>query len=281
MTVKELIAAAADRLMDALEAGKSEQLREYLAVMGRFHRYSVNNQLAIFTQRSDATHVAGYRTWQSLGRQVKKGERGIRILAPIMLHRRVPLVGETAEEEDEPIAFKPAVIFDISQTEGKALPEPAQVHGEPAEYLDRLKRHLQASGMTLEFSDHTGTALGWCCGNRIVVRTGLSPAEEFAVLVHELAHAQLHRAGVERGNTQTREGEAEAVACVVCFAIGLDVVTSSSDYLLSYRVDRKMLMASLERIHGVASQVIGAIMHQEIQSGPSPSAEASTYAAAA
>jgi antirestriction protein ArdC len=143
-TAKEVIAANLQHLIEQLEQGKSEALTAYLTAMSRFHNYSFGNILEIARQKPDATHVAGLYTWNQLGRRVKKGEKGIRILAPITGAKRK--TQEEAEKEltrrNVPIlvGFRAAYVFDVSQTEGKELPEHARVSGDAGANRDRRTR---------------------------------------------------------------------------------------------------------------------------------------------
>ena len=248
-----------DELVAAVEAGKSEQLRAYLAMMGRFHRYSLGNQLLISFQRPDATRVAGYRTWIQLGRRVKRGEKAIRILAPIMWRTK------NEDEEEKVAAFRAACIFDVSQTDGKPLAEFAKVNGDPGEYASRLRGLVADNGIKLEYSNAIGSAQGLSAEGRIVLRRDLEPAEEFSTLAHELAHEMLHQSGESSRSKTVRETEAEAVAFVVCQAIGLDANSSASDYIQLYDGDKKTLIESLERIQQTAGEIIRGVTPHEQQ----------------
>jgi len=182
---KKLIDAALDSLAAALERGKSEALLSYLGTMARFHHYSFGNVLLIASARPDATRVAGYRTWQQLGRQVKQGEKGILIFAPMLLKKRAdeaPRQPTNAEESERVLRFRVVYVFDVSQTEGEPLPEHARVNGDPAGYAFRLKDFAAQSGIAIEYSEHS-SADGSSRGGQVVLRQGLSPAEEFTTLV--------------------------------------------------------------------------------------------------
>ena len=166
---KELATRALDRLIAAVEAGQSEQLKVYLAMLARFHRYSVSNLLLIMAQFPRAAHVAGYRTWQRLSRQVRRGSKAIRILAPIV--RRTL---RDADEDETILAFRTVSVFDISQTDGKPLPEPAQVRGDPGTHVQALKDFVANQSITLEYSDALGSAEGVARGASIVLRRGVA-----------------------------------------------------------------------------------------------------------
>ena len=149
---KQLSEAALDRLMAALEQGQSAALKQYLAVMSRFRRYSWGNVLLIYSQFPNATHVGGYHFWLTLGRHVRKGERGIAILAP--------MVGRKRRSDDEQLegnehsrlfGFKACHVWDVSQTEGTDLPEFATVQGDPQDYLARL---IEFVGTSLSNTTH-------------------------------------------------------------------------------------------------------------------------------
>ena len=255
---------AMEKLVEAVEGGKSKRLEAYLAMLGRFHRYSLGNVLLIASQKPDARRVAGYRTWQQLGRQVKQGEKGIRILAPILIRKQ-----DEDDDEDEAIAFKTACVFDVSQTDGGELPEFAKVEGNPGQALERLKELVSEHGIELEYSNHIGPAEGASEGGRIILRTDLEPASEFSVLVHELVHEMLHQSEGELSESKTaRETEAEAVAFAVCQAVGLDTSTAASDYIQLYDGKKETLLASLKRIKDTAGEIIGAVTDERRREQP-------------
>ena len=260
--VRKVASEAFEKLIRDVEAGKSETLQQYLKAMGRFHRYSVGNAILIQLQKGDATHVAGFRTWQMLGRQVQKGEHGIAIMAPIVYRRRArPDDSDKNKDADEETisTFKVAYVFDISQTEGRPLPEFARARGEPGAYLARLERFVSEKGIKLERGD-LRIAEGVSIGGTILLKASLAPADAFSVLVHELTHELLHQDPGNRPKERTvREAEAEAVAYVVCQGIGLDANTASSDYIQLYDGDRKTLIASLERIQRTAAEILEAV----------------------
>jgi len=258
--VRKVASEAFEKLIRDVEAGKSETLQQYLKAMGRFHRYSVGNAILIHLQRADATHVAGFRAWQRLGRHVKKGEHGIAIMAPVVYRRKVQQDGGRDLEGEMISTFKTAYVFDISQTEGKPLPEFARAKGDPGVSLEMLERFVSDRGIKLERGD-LRIAEGVSIGGTILLKTSLAPADAFSVLVHELAHELLHQDPGNRPKDKTvREAEAEAVAYVVCQGIGLDVNTASSDYIQLYDGNRKTLIASLERIQRTAAEILEAVM---------------------
>jgi antirestriction protein ArdC len=243
---------AFDELAAALEAGQSETLTKFLAAMARFHRYSFGNVLLLSMQRPDATQVAGFNAWRKLGRHVKRGEKGLAIIAPIVYRK-----DDEAEEGRAVRGFKVAHVFDVSQTEGEPLPEFASVAGDPGTYTERLKAVVAARGIDLQYSESLGSALGTSSGGTIRIRPGLAPANEFSVLVHELAHEALHHSRPHRPTSRTvRETEAEAVAYIVCRAVGLDCGSAASDYIQLYSGDKDTLAESLARIQETANGIL-------------------------
>ena len=263
-----IIKQAVDYLIEQVQAGKSETLTAYLATMARFHNYSFGNILAIARQKPTATRVAGYGTWRELGRFVKRGERGIQILAPMIGFRRRDDAVEQ-EQETKPqrilIGFRVVHVFDVSQTEGEDLPEfDRTITGEVDGYRDRLIDFLAQQNIALEFNERIAPALGVSYGGKIALLPGQSKAEEFVTLVHETAHELLHRAERRTFTTPTvRETEAEAVAFVVGQAIGLEMGKASSDYIQMYDGNTNLLAESLEFIQRTAGVILGAITFEE------------------
>jgi len=258
---KKHVHQALKQLMEALDAGKSEKITAYLRAMAKFHRYSIGNIILISIQKPDAQHVAGYRTWRKLGRYVRRGEKGIAIMAPIV--RKTEVVKDDIKEEDIVVAFKTVYVFDISQTKGKSLPDFAHVQGHPRQYMDRLKEFIANRGIKLKYSNLFGSVEGLSGGGVIVIRQNLEPAEQFSVMVHELAHEILHHGQSIPVRKTAREVEAEATAFVVCQAVGLDSNTSSSDYIQLYDGNKETLIESLERVQKTAMEIIEAITAQE------------------
>ncbi len=254
---KEMIENALSLLTESLERGQSDELKRYLQTMSRFHRYSFGNILLIALQKPDATHVAGFHTWKKLGRFVKKGENGIVIIAPLVFKKETDENDDDRTNVTEVNGFKAVYVFDVSQTDGDELPEFARVQGDPSHYLEILGNFVSANGITLEYSD-TLHADGCSTGGKIVIRSGLSPAQDFGVKVHELAHEFLHHSGEKLSKTQ-KETEAEAVAYVVCQSIGLDTNTAFSDYIQLYKGDKEMLIISIQRIKDVSGRILAGL----------------------
>lgn len=264
--ISQLTQSALEQLQHNLAAGKSETLKAYLATMARFHRYSFGNQLLIAFQNPLATHVAGFHAWQKLGRFVKKGEKGITIIAPCV--RRLA----AAETSDDPNAktvskvfgFRGATVFDISQTDGIPLPEFPRVGGDPSYYFDRLLNAISDAGIVLRRVTSLGGAMGVSTGGEIHVLSSLDRTSMFCVLVHEFAHELMHKSQRRAATTlKIRETEAEAVAFVVSHAIGLETGTASSDYMALYNGDIETLSASLELIRDTASSIIASLKVNE------------------
>lgn len=273
MTTQEatvLSESALTRLMNALEQGQSDALKLYLSIMSRFHRYSWGNSLLIYAQRPNATHVAGFHAWLKFNRFVRKGEKGIVILAPMLGKKKSvetePRENESSDQDEARLfGFRAVHVFDISQTDGEPLPEFARVQGDPSETTDRLKAFVFSKSIALQYDDRIRPAHGVSAGGKITLLTGLSAAEEFSVLVHETVHELLHR-GVRRSETShtVRETEAEAVAFVVCSAIGLETGTAGSDYIQLHRGDKTTLSESLGFIQRTAMEILQAI-HSDVQ----------------
>jgi antirestriction protein ArdC len=280
-TAQELIASSINTLVQALEAGHSNVLSSYLKAMGKFHNYSFGNILLIATQKPTATHVAGIRTWNQLGRRVRKGEKGILIFAPLVGWKRKPEADEPkangkkrkknqaqndgkapdAERVQYLLGFRGVYVWDVAQTEGDELPTlTSTVQGDVTEALPRLIEFVESQQIKLEFSDKISPARGMSYGGMIRILPDMQPTETLATLVHELAHEMLHRAERRTLTTKTvRETEAEAVAFVVCHALGLETGTGSADYIQLYHGDAKLLQESLEVVQRTASIILGAI----------------------
>jgi len=258
---KKLMDEALEQLAHDLEQGKSDTLTRFLAALAQFHRYSFGNVMLIMSQRPTATRVAGFNTWRKFGRFVQKGEKGILIIAPMLVKKKED---EAEDEKGKLLLFKAVHVFDVSQTEGEPLPEPATVAGDPGAHTERLKAFIAERGIELEYAEDLGSADGVSIGGKIRLRPDLAPAEEFSVLAHELAHEFLHHGEDRAATTRTiRETEAEAVAYTVCRAIGLETGSAASDYIQTYKGDKQLLAASLHRIQEVATRIISAVLPGE------------------
>jgi len=271
------------------EARASEQFQRWLDVQSRFHDYSVNNQLLILRQMPDATKVAGYHTWQELGRQVQSGESAIWIWAPIITEK-CPECGnsESHHERDghqcdhhqdsDPeewdrgvVGFRPTSVFDISQTEGEPLPAlETAAHGDGDELLTALREAVDDLDVHLEVIapsnwEH-GEARGVCprhspvdCQPVIEVRDRENRADLARTTIHEIAHAQLHMDVADGDEQAKRELEAEAVAYTVGRHFGLDT-SNSAFYLASWSDEpADALRDRLDRISATAQELIDTI----------------------
>ncbi|HEX4002247.1 MAG TPA: ArdC family protein [Candidatus Acidoferrales bacterium] len=257
---REVATKALDQLAESLRQGQSDVLRNYLAAVAKFHRYSASNILLIVTQRPGATRVAGYQTWKKLHRQVTRGAKGIVIFAPLV--RRVADRNECGVETEREslIGYRTAVVFDVADTSGEPLPALSEFEGDPGRYLAALKRLVAESGCSLEYSESILPARGQCSAGKITLVPEMSSAEEFHVLTHELAHARLHFSSRRAETTKCiRETEAEAVAFVVSQSIGLETNSASWDYVKMYDGDQDTLAQSLGHIQQVSSEILSGI----------------------
>jgi len=261
---QELIASNIKLLIEQLEAGHSDALTNYLNAMSRFHQYSFGNVLEIARQMPAATRVAGFWTWKNLGRSVKAGQKGIRILAPVVGVRRKK-DGEARKDIRKQnqrvlLGFRNAYVFDVSQTDGVELPNLHEVSSDPAENIDRLATFVKSKGIQLVYNANIAPALGMSYGGRIAILPGQSKAETFATLVHETAHELLHRSQRRTATTKiVREIEAEAVAFVVGKAVGLVNDNASASYIQLYHGNASLLAESLEVIQQTASVILAAL----------------------
>lgn len=279
-------------LMDKLEKGvedvfNSQRYRDYLQTMSRFYRYSFNNTMLIFMQRPDATLVAGYSSWQkNFNRYVKRGEKGIKILAPTPYKYKVEMV-KTDPVTKEPIkndkgkpitelveisrmAFKPVTVFDVSQTDGEPLPEPiSELAGEVKDYNLLFRAVTQLSPFSIGFGQISSGAKGYCDyeERKILIKESMSQVQTVKTAIHEIAHATLHNWYNEGDSSElnkdrrTREVEAESVAYVVCQHYGIDTSDYSFGYIAGWSRDKELteLKSSLETIRSAASSLIDAI----------------------
>jgi antirestriction protein ArdC len=254
--LKGVVEQGAQQLLTELQQGKSEHLQHYLAFSSRFHRYSPLNQLLIFLQKPEATRVAGYRTWQKLGYQVGKGEKGIRILAP-RPYTRVP---EETGEEQQAVRFVSVAVFDASQLANlaeKPLPEFfTPLEDDQQELCTRLEQAIGTEGIALREAAATQGAQGLSRHGEIVLKEGLDSRSKFLTLTHEYAHELLH--WDEEGKAQSamvKECHAEAVSYVVAAHFGLHN-PFSSDYLQQWGATPELLLKDLATVTKAASHII-------------------------
>lgn len=249
------------QLESALEGlRETDTYKKYLTSMARFHNYSYKNTLLIVEQSPDASLVAGFTTWKSLGRHVKKGEKGIRILAPIVAGGK-----KKDEEKDEKrvIGYKSVAVFDVSQTDGDELPDVVhELTGDVEGYQKMFDAIVSASGVRVARGPLPGSACGMCDTRLGVVslRDDLSEAQSIKTLIHEVAHYRLHPP-MSAESRASREVQAESIAYVVAAHFGLD----TSDYTLGYldgwmeNQSNDALKESLDIIAKAAGALIGEI----------------------
>ncbi len=262
---QERVARAMEMLTHSVERiTTSDEYRQYLEALARFHHYSANNVLLIHTQRPEATRVASYRTWQSLGRQVQKGEKGITIIRPIT----VKTEDEATKQPVEVVrGFTTGSVFDIAQTAGKALPEgptPGMLPEDRDEAALMLKvrvmQLLDAQGVRVVREALPGSRRGyWEPGAKTVgVSAELSGVAELKTLVHEAAHCLAdHRPGaIDRADGET---VAESAAFVVLQHYGVDTGDYSFPYVAGWAKERAVLDRNLGMIRSVSHTLIAAI----------------------
>jgi len=254
------VRAHVEALGAEIDAAKASA--EYLAWLeccARFHRYSLHNCCLILSQKPDATRVAGFRAWHKLGRHVRKGEKGIAILAPCTGKRKETVTdtetGRESERETAYTYFKVVYVFDVGQTDGKPLATlDTSARGGDRGLLDALLAVASARSVSVEFRELTGEEHGASMGGEVYVDSGLDPAGRFKTLCHELAHEHLHQTDGDPTARDTREHEAEAVAYVVCQHFGVD--GGSAKYLATWGADTEKLMERFEHIHATATGLI-------------------------
>ncbi len=240
---EELQATIAEQV-EALR--ESEAWARFLDFAQSFHRYSLGNLLLIFSQRPEATHVAGYRTWQKLNRQVRKGERGIRIFGGREIRETVENERTGEEEEQRRVRFFPVSVFDMGQTDliDEEAGDPADIArpltGDDARGIfDATADYLTGTGWTVEREPIAGAAYGYTDpeARRIVIDANLPPAQAAKTALHEAAHALLHAEEDQAEYIEHRgvkETEAESVAYVVAGILGLDTSAYSVGYVAGW-----------------------------------------------
>src|SRR5215212_1206127 len=246
----------------------SDTFRAYLSAQARFHNYSFGNVLLILAQRPESTRVAGYRTWQSLERQVKKGEKAIRIIAPAYYKRR-EVDSQTGEEVERQVTFfRSAAVFDYGQTEGKPLPEvPVPVLDSEAgcELYSRLEDVARDEGVTVQRGHERFGAREQMMGfyepeRRLIALREGSQLQMTKTLAHELAH---HFAEHKASGPES-ETEAEAVSYVVLAHHGLDSGERSFAYIATWSKDKAVLKAALATIQTVSTTIIERVEGQDV-----------------
>ena len=258
--VTQLIERGLRELNEALAAGKSDRLQQYLQMMARFPSYSFNNQILIFLQAPDSTRILGFHGWKKLGRTVKKGEKGIGIIAPLVYKKDNEKQQDSETDEKTVRGFKVVHVFDVSQTEGDDLPEFARATGDPGENISAIEALIRNQGIQLDYEVIPSGADGLSRPNQIVVRPDLEPATTLMVLIHEYAHSCLHQSKRRGATTKTiRETEAEAVAHVVGQALGLQSLEQSADYIQLYNGDAQVLSGSIDYIQKTSAHILEGI----------------------
>ena len=259
MNAKELTSEIEQHLKDLVartQAAKaSKEVLEYLRFMAKFHRYSFHNTLSIWLHCPHATQVAGYATWKRLGRFVKKGERGIPILAPCVVRKAVTN-DENAEPEEQVVCFKVVYVFDVSQTDGKPLPEaPITTAGDGKGLLPVVESVACEMGIEISYKPLQGSHHGTSFGGRSDIDEWLDEAGKVSVMLHELAHELLHR-GPDRNETsrEQKETEAEAVSFIVCSHFGIE--TAAPNYLALWDATEEAITQALQRVQKTAAQII-------------------------
>lgn len=270
-------------LTDQLEQGVSDifqsgQYAAYLTAMSKFHHYSFGNTMLIFMQCPNATNVAGYHDWRrNFGRQVKRGERGITILAPCPYRRKEEV--EEAASDGSPatsvqwvqrMGFRTVTVFDVSQTEGKPLPELVKkLTGDVAQYESMVAALRSISPYPISMESFPGGAYG-CCNfveRRILVQPDMSQIQTIKTMIHEVSHAKLHAPPEKTEELPqhkqrfVREMEAESVAYVVCQHFGIDTSDYSFGYVAGWSHGKELsqLRESLDLIRNTAAELIDGI----------------------
>lgn len=272
---REQIREITDRLEEGIrELYDSDRYKDYLTCMSKFHNYSLNNTILIAMQRPDATLVAGYRAWQKdHGRTVRKGERGIKILAPCKY--KVEVENEMEDEDPaviERLSFRIVHVFDLSQTEGKELSDIGvnELTGDVKDYRKLFNALVSICPVPMQFEDIQGGAKGYYndAEKRIAIKGGMSQAQTIKTMIHEMSHQHLHsKEALDPDHPidrRTKEVEAESIAYTVCSRYGLDTSDYSFGYVAGWSSGRETreLKNSLERIRTAADEMITGIDQQ-------------------
>lgn len=259
-----------ERLAEQLKAGASDELLTFMRFSARFHTYSLNNQLLIWMQAPEAAHVAGFHAWRGLGRNVKKGAKAVRVLAPLVVpdHEAPPRAdGKPAQKV---VGFKYSSVFADYDTEGEPLPSAAfmVVQGGDDQTRELLRALSSAAPVPVEWQDGEGRgAHGWTDGGKIVLnreKCASEPAHAVRVFFHEWAHVALHFQGEgkrpeELPDRATRELEADACAYVLASFHGIEAAAQVSDYITGWGGDALKLQGSLTRIQRAVSHILGVL----------------------
>lgn len=262
-----------DDIMQKLEDGvtavfQSDNYKKYLDTMSRFHNYSFGNCVLIAMQKPDASYVAGFKAWHTkFNRKVKKGEKGIQILAPCVKRRMVEVTladGSTEEQERVQTFFRATYVWDVSQTDGEDLPCLVNGLQESVDgYADLIERLIKVAKVPVTFEDIPGSANGFFKPDekRIAVQCGMAQAQTVKTLLHEIAHSILHNKedGSQKGvDRRTAEVQAESVAYAVSNSLGIDTSEYSFGYVAGWSSDKdhSELKSSLQIIHDTAVEII-------------------------
>jgi len=262
------------KLAQEMSGGKSGNFLRYLEFASQFHSYSLHNQWLIWMQKRDATRVSGYRTWLKLGRQVRKGEKALSILAPRTFTANKTKTNDDGEEVTKSrlaLRFVAVPVFDISQTDGADIPtwvsDAPDGEGD-ADLLAKLTKAAQGWGYTVSYKQslgdgvNSGETMGYATSeNEIALREGVSQRRSFLTLIHEVAHLLCGHLDLGKRHTftkQDRELQAEAVAYVVAHHFGIHH-QDAADYLLSYRVNQEQLTSNLTAVNKVVKQIVTAL----------------------